>query len=157
MPLAGAICTETRFLVEMDHPQSHLHIYHASSHVLCREDKMAPQLKNEYKLNICWIQLFTDFFLLQRKRRKKIMEKKGLDLSRKQNWLLMLVNESRLPEAQAEMCVLIFSYTRGSRIFCFPVLFYSHFYYRVALCRSFISPTTYRQTQMEERRRKRGM
>lgn len=23
---------------------------------------MAPQLKNEYKLNICWIQLFTDFF-----------------------------------------------------------------------------------------------
>lgn len=121
------------------------------------KDKMAPQLKNEYKLNICWIQLFTDFFLLQRKKRKKIMEKKGLDLSRKQNWLLMLVNESRLPEAQAEMCVLIFSYTRGSRIFCFPVLFYSHFYYRVALCRSFISPTTYRQTQMEERRRKRGM
>lgn len=41
------------------------------------------------------------------------MEKNGLDLSRNQNRLLMLVNaiESRLPEAQAEMCILISSYT----------------------------------------------
>lgn len=33
--------------------------------------------------------------------------------SRKQDWLLMLVNaiESRRPEAQAEMCILIFSCT----------------------------------------------
>lgn len=41
--------TETRLLVEMDDPESHFHIYHTSSHVLCGEEKTAPQLKNEYK------------------------------------------------------------------------------------------------------------
>lgn len=41
--------TETRLLVEMDDPGSHFHIYHTSSHVLCGEEKTAPQLKNEYK------------------------------------------------------------------------------------------------------------
>lgn len=115
--------TETRFLVEMDDPESHFHIYHTSSHVLCGEQKIAPQLKNEYKLNICWIQLFTDIFFSSK--RKKIMEKNGLDLSRNQNWLLLLVNaiESRLPEAQAETCILISSYTWGSR-FLFLLSFY---------------------------------
>lgn len=40
------------------------------------------------------------------------MAEKGLDVSRNQNRLLVLVNavESSLPEAQAEMCILIFSY-----------------------------------------------
>lgn len=41
--------SETRLLVEMDDPESHFHIYHTSSHVLCGEEKTAPQLKNEYK------------------------------------------------------------------------------------------------------------
>lgn len=41
------------------------------------------------------------------------MEEKGLDASRNQNWLLMLVNaiEPRLPEAQAEERILICSFT----------------------------------------------